>query len=293
MENIIALREEARLAYEKGKYKVAAAHYWDLTSHQPNDAESWLGLAESMCECHRLDEAVSAANKALSLKPDLGESYNILGYAALVRMKYLQALQILSKGQTIQPTNPKIASNLAVVYSYLGEYETALDMARLAVQLEPNEAFTHVNFGAALMRVQQLAEATDAYQTAFRVAPSLDTFDKLIEFYKLRYWLLNVVFNWWPIPVFGLSALTTEVIRRQVDDSIIAIVVAIFLIALPIVVVDLAYKLIIGAYRLIRREATPIQLIWMVFSVIVLSFMLLNFVPSLPVSWLLRTLQQR
>ena len=160
--------------------------------------------------------------KAIQLDPDFAMGYFAVGYDYFILGEVAQASQYFKKAfelsadvserekltiaaayyqsvtgeldKAVQTDKEQIASyprdakaylGLAIVYGQQGEYETAADMARQAVQLTPNDAASYGILAYNLIALQQLQEARQTIEQA--TARKLDDFVARQVLYALAF----------------------------------------------------------------------------------------------------------
>lgn len=90
----------------------------------------WVELGEACLRQGDEDSAASNFQKALNRDPHCAEALAGMGLLYLRRRAYKQAKTILERAVALGSLDPGIAparNNLAIAYSYLGDYESALE----------------------------------------------------------------------------------------------------------------------------------------------------------------------
>ena len=95
-----------------------------------------LGLAPSVDEA--LSKMMEAAEKAVQLDPDDGETHLALGRAYAYHGKPEQALAEFAKAETLAPSDADLLLVIAWSISRLGESERAVSLAEQALKLNPH-----------------------------------------------------------------------------------------------------------------------------------------------------------
>jgi len=103
--------------FNRGHYGIAERYFRDATEKAPRDPAAWTGLAASYDRLGRFDLADRAYKAAIALVGETtqilnneGYSYMLRGNLALARSKFLKAYQL-------EPNNPTIVNNLALLNS--------------------------------------------------------------------------------------------------------------------------------------------------------------------------------
>jgi Flp pilus assembly protein TadD len=106
---------KAKVHYRNGDYGQAEINYRKAVEVTPTDAEAWLGLAASYDQLRRFDLADNAYARALALDGKNPTILNNAGYSQLLRGNTERARQLLLKAYEIDPGNPYILNNLALL----------------------------------------------------------------------------------------------------------------------------------------------------------------------------------
>ncbi len=117
----------AKANFRNGDYGLAEFHYRKAVEVTPRDAEAWLGLAASYDRLRRFDLADNAYGKVMQLGVNNAAVLNNAGYSQLMRGDFKSARRFLLKAYELEPENPYIVNNLAL----LGESEKRVKRASL------------------------------------------------------------------------------------------------------------------------------------------------------------------
>jgi Flp pilus assembly protein TadD len=118
---------KAKVYYRNSDYGQAELNFRKAVEVTPTDAEAWLGLAASYDQLRRFDLADKAYARALALDGKNSTILNNAGYSQLLRGNTEKARQLLLKAYEIDPGNPYILNNLAL----LGETSETIKRADL------------------------------------------------------------------------------------------------------------------------------------------------------------------
>jgi len=176
--------EHSSYGYES--YQKAARSYAKAVELDPNFALAWarLSILRSFLYFNLIDletnsaEAVkTAADHAMSLAPDLGESYVAQGsYRYRVLRDFEAALSSYKKALQLLPNSGLVHQYIAFVLRRLGRWEEAEPYYRKAIELDPLNVQLLSSFGSEYY--VYLRRFSDAYITldrAIQVAPDSDT----------------------------------------------------------------------------------------------------------------------
>ena len=112
----------AKVNFRNGDYGLAERNYRKAVEVTPKDAEAWLGLAASYDRLRRFDLADKAFERVLQLGYNNAVVLNNAGYSQLLRGDLKSARRFLLKAYELEPENPYIVNNIAL----LGESEKSV-----------------------------------------------------------------------------------------------------------------------------------------------------------------------
>ncbi len=96
-----------------------------------------------------------------------------IGYELMLQGKYAEALPFLQRAVAEQPREPRVQLYLALAYTHAGDNTNAEKHFAQAIALDPHDAYIFYNWGAYLHRQGRLQDALKAYDTAYRLDPTL------------------------------------------------------------------------------------------------------------------------
>ena len=131
----------ARIYEENGDYDSAAALYMSALDKEPDEGEvASIYCHAGICfrELGRLDDAVSALDRARELNPSLKEIHNQLGYCYYRRGEYLKAIEAFEAAIALDPGSAIDYANIASNLRKLGMHSDAMRFYDLALELDPS-----------------------------------------------------------------------------------------------------------------------------------------------------------
>ena len=96
-----------------------------------------------------------------------------IGYELLQQGRYADALPFLQRAVAEQPREGRVHLYLALAYAHQGNNTHAEKHFAQAIALSPYDGYVFYNWGAYLHRQNRLADALKAYETAYRLDPTL------------------------------------------------------------------------------------------------------------------------
>jgi Flp pilus assembly protein TadD len=103
--------------FNRGHYGIAARYFEDAVEKTPKDATAWVGLAASYDRIGRFDLADRAYAAAIRLTGPTVQILNNQGYSYLLRDDLRNARRKFLKAYELEPNNPTILNNLALLNS--------------------------------------------------------------------------------------------------------------------------------------------------------------------------------
>ena len=89
--------------YNQGKLGEVCEQTSTLTKQYPNSLVLWNLLGASAAQIGKLDKAIVAFKKAISIKPDYADAYNNMGNALKGQGKLEEAIEAYNKVLSIKP----------------------------------------------------------------------------------------------------------------------------------------------------------------------------------------------
>jgi Flp pilus assembly protein TadD len=145
-------------------------------------AEAYAGLAQALwtryLETRDTDlatEALSAAEKAVSLDETLPEAHLALGIVLLGQGRSAEAAAELEQAQKLAPGNDVVCRSIASAYDALGRNDAAVEMYQRAIDLRPGFWENHNSKGIFHMRQGELPLAKELFRQVIDLRPESDT----------------------------------------------------------------------------------------------------------------------
>jgi Flp pilus assembly protein TadD len=105
----------AKVYFHNQQYGLAAKNYQNAVEVAPEDLEAWLGLAASYDELRRFDLSDKAYAKVMTLGANNPIVLNNAGYSQLLRGNLPSARRFLLRAYELDPNNPVIKNNVALL----------------------------------------------------------------------------------------------------------------------------------------------------------------------------------
>ncbi len=177
-----------RRAFLRGSlddFRRAADSFQEAIDLDPGYAPAWAGLSiaiHSLAEEAASEQAIAegfrqaraAAEKAVSLGPDLPESYRARGYLrALMEWDWVGAAADLQRSLALEPESPDALSLVAgLVMRPAGRLAESEALLRKATAIDPLNPRFWSSLGSTLLYQGQTGPARDALQRSLQLSPS-------------------------------------------------------------------------------------------------------------------------
>jgi Flp pilus assembly protein TadD len=105
----------AKAHFTNGNFAMAERHFKDAVEKNPQDVESWVGLAASYDHLKRFDLADRAYDRALKIRGDNVMLLNNRGYSLFLRGDLRRARLMYDRALKIEPGNEMVLNNLKML----------------------------------------------------------------------------------------------------------------------------------------------------------------------------------
>lgn len=128
-----------------------------------------LTQAERLFQAGKLGEAEATLRSLLKSSPNNADALFALGLVAYAANKTDAAIQLIDEAIEINPTAGRFHTNIAAMYSKIGDLPKAIEHGRAAITLKPNNSEAHNNLGVALLTSGDLPSAIDHFSKAIEL----------------------------------------------------------------------------------------------------------------------------
>ena len=137
----------------------------------PKVGTSFNNLGAALDDKGRFDDAITALNKALQLKPDFPEALYNLGNVLAHKPQFDEAIAAYHKALQLKPDFPQALSNLGSALFRKGQFDEAIAAYHKALRLKPHDPQALTNLGSALYRQVRFEEGSGAINKALQLKP--------------------------------------------------------------------------------------------------------------------------
>jgi tetratricopeptide (TPR) repeat protein len=130
------------------------------------------GLAHTLLQIGRPDDALEVFKLVVSFKPDFAEAHAHIGSIWLAKGKLADAIASYRAAADAQPGMAELHCNLAIALSRFGDEDAALASAQRAVDLKPDLPEAHNILGTVWKNRRRPADALASFVTAAKLKPN-------------------------------------------------------------------------------------------------------------------------
>ncbi len=136
------------------------------TGDPEKQAAALLSQADRQKEAENFQEAITAYEKAIALKPDDAKAHWGLCYSLNSTGKFTEAISACEQALALNPNYPEALWSKGYAFEQQKNYEEAIKFYDQALKLKPDYADAWNNQGVALLKLKRPAEALAAFDKA-------------------------------------------------------------------------------------------------------------------------------
>lgn len=144
---------------EQGNTQLALAILTGHCLEHPRDAHAWFLLGACNHRANKLEDALQALERALSLEPRHIQARCAKGVVLCDMGRQQEAMHVFRKALHLAPTDAQLLLNMGVLSEQMGDLGSALERYDLTLRHHPEFASVHLNRGPLLIRLGRLEEA--------------------------------------------------------------------------------------------------------------------------------------
>jgi tetratricopeptide (TPR) repeat protein len=163
-----ALPGEWTLALERQTATAAPATRENSPGFQ---ALIWLEMGNNAFQAGKYEQALSAFQEAIRLKPDYWEAWYNLGVIYSILGQYDKGVSAFQEAIRLKPDYVIAWYNLSVSYGRLGQYDKAVSANQEAIRLKPDYWEAWFSLGHSYGSLGQYNKALSAFQEVIRLKP--------------------------------------------------------------------------------------------------------------------------
>ena len=171
MSDVTAQLQNAIQLHQSGRLDEAGRAYGDILRTNPGHADAHHLLGLLAFQRAAFDEALDLIDKAITLHSEAAMYHSNRGRVLKAVGENRAAVSAFARALHLQPGDPATLSDLAGAHLDSGEPETAMLFANRAVELGPDLAPAHYNYGLAATALKQFSSAQPAFERCVELAP--------------------------------------------------------------------------------------------------------------------------
>ena len=166
-------KESMRLAVETAQKALAL---------DPSDPQTHTGMGYLYIMQREYDKAIASAERAVALNPGGGRSLFALAMAMYYSCRFNEAVAFIEQAMRLDPFPSSIGfRNLGAAYRGVGRYEESVKQLKKALELSPNDLFTHLGLAITYVKLGRDEDAKAEAAEVLRIHPkfSLDYYERV------------------------------------------------------------------------------------------------------------------
>lgn len=160
-------------AFTEGEYETAVAGFENSYVVLPSDTNAYINAAYASHNGEMYDVAKKNYQAALDKGATAKDLfYNYVNIVSSIDKDNEKALEIVTRGREIYPTDGTLAKNQINMMIQLGKIDEAKDNLEKAIEAEPDNPNLYFTLAAMYEQLEKEEEAVNAYKKAIAVDPS-------------------------------------------------------------------------------------------------------------------------
>ena len=181
--SVIAGQSESRYAEAQQLIERAIAA-------DPTAADFFIQKAQIHLYQHQYDACEYNLEHAIKLDPSEAHAIALLAHVRLVRKKYDDALLLANQALELDPSHTLAINVRSTALLKLNDTEASQQTIADALHQDPNNAYTHANYGWGLLESGKPHEALIHFKEALKLSPNMDfAKEGMKEAMKARYYV--------------------------------------------------------------------------------------------------------
>lgn len=165
------LFEKLSMAFNQRRWREALDYAAKVRAMDPREPRAYYVAGIASLELKNIPQAIGCLKMALALAPDCAEYGVQLARVFTIANLYRDAKSTADSAWKLSPSEPHILDTLGVVYSQVGDYETAVDVFGKVVMLTPGHAAYRYNYATSLVAAGRLDEAETQIEACLALDP--------------------------------------------------------------------------------------------------------------------------
>ena len=162
----IAHNSLGNLLQERGEWQEAIACYEAALAHDPRYTSAYFNLGRALLHMNDLARAEYCLRQAAALAPDDAQIRSRLARTLVEQGRQEEAVAETLRSIELDPGSAQIRNDAGVVHSTIGDFDTARECYRAALQLAPGDAKAALNLAKSKRFTEERDEDADRIRAA-------------------------------------------------------------------------------------------------------------------------------
>ncbi|MGX5818928.1 tetratricopeptide repeat protein [Chitinophaga lutea] len=203
--NVYVLHMYSEVMLEKKEFDQALTLASDAVAQEPDNNVLYHQRARIQLARNKYDLAAEDLDTAISLDPADANSFALYALLQLDRKQYSDALRLAESGLEQDPSNLIALNARSTALLKLGKKDASFDTIQGAFRKDPENAYTHANYGWGLLENGDAKGALRHFAEALRIDPSSRMAQQgMVEALKGKYLVYRLYLRY----MFWMSNLT-------------------------------------------------------------------------------------
>ncbi|WP_212001474.1 tetratricopeptide repeat protein [Chitinophaga sp. HK235] len=146
---------------------------------------------------NQLPEALQAISEAVAINPHHADYFGMWSQILLFKKDYAQALQKAEEGLAVDPENLICLNLRSNALFNLGRKEEAFSNLGIALEHNPENAYTHANLGWKWLEAGDHGKSLEHFRESLKIDPGQQwAKDGMVQAMKAHYWLYRQFLNY-------------------------------------------------------------------------------------------------
>lgn len=170
--NATELYKKANTFYELQRYQDALSAFEKAVKIRPDYAEAWNGQGSTLSKLKEYKAALTAYDRAIQIQPDYLEAWIGRGFVLKNLQRYQEAIASFDKALQLDNNSPQVWTTKGEVLSSLKRYDEAISAYEQAINLKKDDYAAWYNKALTLQNLKRYEDAVGAYDKAVEIKPS-------------------------------------------------------------------------------------------------------------------------
>ncbi len=196
-----------RVEMQSGYNQDALRFLNDAISISPDSDYLFYLKALALIELDKFRQADESLREAISINPNEAEYFGLRSTLKTDEKQYEEGLEFADRGLELDAENTLCLNARGRALMKLDRSEESFQTLDGALNEDPNNAFTHANFGWSELEKGDHRKALDHFREALRIDPNMEYAQGgMLEAIKSRYWLYRIFLSY----AFWMSNMTAR-----------------------------------------------------------------------------------